>query len=93
MTKSFTIAAVLIFTLSACSSSKPQIPLEEQLKGKTAEERQEILRLECLNTAERAANPPRKYHTGHRGHRHTDSADTKRLKDICREMNELEQKE
>lgn len=77
--------------LMGCAQHEEQT-LEQKLADKTPEEKQEILRLECLNTAERAANPPRKSHTGHRGHRHTDSAETKRLKDICREMNELEEK-
>lgn len=86
MIKQMMIAALLI-SLSACATSTtPQAPLEERLKGKTAQERQEIMRLECLNEAERAGNPPRNSHTGHRGHRHTDSQQTKRLKEICREM-------
>lgn len=84
MIKQMMIATLLI-SLSACSTSTTP-PLEERLKGKTAQERQEIMRLECLNEAERAGNPPRNSHTGHRGHRHTDSQQTKRLKEICREM-------
>lgn len=88
----FILPAIAALLLTACAS-QPEKTLEEKLAGKSPEERQEILRLECLNTAEHAANPPRKNHNGHRGHRHTDSADTKRLKDICREMNELEKQE
>lgn len=87
MIKRMMTATALLLFLSACAASEAQqAPLEERLKGKNAQEQQEILRLECLNEAERAGNPPRNSHTGHRGHRHTDSQQTKRLKDICREM-------
>ncbi len=72
--------------LTACAGGSQQHSLSEQLEGKTPEQRQEILRLACLNEAEHTGNKPRRATTGHRSHRHGDSAETKRMKDICREM-------
>jgi Flp pilus assembly protein TadD len=72
--------------LTACAGASQQHSLSEKLEGKTPEERQEILRVACLNEAEHTGNKPRRATTGHRSHRHGDSADTKRMKDICREM-------
>lgn len=96
MFRQLAISAVLVISLGACSSSKsPPVPLEERLQGKTAEERQEILRVECLNQAERAGNPNRsEVHIGHRGkHRHVDNEETRNLKAICREMTKLNEPE
>lgn len=72
--------------LTACADGPPPPSLSEQLEGKTPEQRQEILRLACLNEAEHTGNKPRRATTGHRSHRHGDTVQTKRMKDICREM-------
>ncbi len=83
--KRFCILATLGMMLAACTA-QPEQTLSEKLEGKTPEERQEILRLACLNEAEHTGNKPRRATTGHRSHRHGDSVQTKRMKDICREM-------
>jgi hypothetical protein len=83
--KSFAYACLLTLALSACAA-QPEQTLSEKLEGKTPEEKQEVLRLACLNEAEHVGKKPRSTTHGHRGHRHGDSAETKRLKDICREM-------
>lgn len=85
MKKSFSIL-ILVGLLTACTGTSQQHSLSEQLEGKTPEQRQEILRIACLNEAEHTGNKPRRATTGHRSHRHGDSAETKRMKDICREM-------
>jgi hypothetical protein len=86
MMRKMLLTIALTGLLAACAQSTPEKTLSEQLEGKTPEERQEVLRLACLNEAEHTGNKPRRATTGHRSHRHGDSAETKRMKDICREM-------
>lgn len=75
----------MIIGLSACVD-QPTPTLEEKLAGKTPQERQEILRLACLNEAEDVGNPPRKMTAANRPYVRRDTQQTHRLKDICREM-------
>lgn len=81
-----TMLMLLMTGLLAACAAQPEQTLSEKLDGKTPEEKQEVLRLACLNEAEHTGNKPRRATTGHRSHRHGDSAQTKRMKDICREM-------
>lgn len=81
----------VIFTLAACNSTQtePQ-SLSQQLEGKSPEEKQEIVRLACLNEAEYTTKIKKAKHTRLHGARHRqmvkDTPETKRLKDLCREM-------
>jgi hypothetical protein len=77
----------LVIGLSACAD-QPAKTLDEKLAGKTPAEKQEILRLECLNEAERVGNPPRKQMPAHRPYVRKDTQQTHRLKDICRGLTE-----
>lgn len=79
--------ALVSFLVSACAY-EPQKPLAEQLKGKTPEEKQEILRLACLNEAEYSTNVKKAYFRTHtvRHWNVDDTDDTIRLKALCREM-------
>ena len=79
----------LIPFVIACAPQTEQTP-ERKLDGK-AEEKQDALLLQCLNQVERAGKAQRKTRNSHRGHRHTDSAATRRLKEVCRQMNGLQE--
>lgn len=78
---------VLSFLVSACAS-EPQKPLAAQLEGKTPAEKQEILRLACLNEAEYSTNLKKAYSRSHtvKHWNVDDTGDTVRLKALCREM-------
>lgn len=78
---------MLSFLVSACAS-EPQKPLAEQLEGKTPAEKQEILRLACLNEAEYSTDLKRtRYRISPVKHRRiSDTDDTVHLKALCREM-------
>lgn len=87
----FAFLIPVIFILAACSSTQTEPKtLSQQLEGKSPEEKQEILRLACLNEAEYTTKIKKAKHTRLHGSRHRqmvkDTPDTKRLKDICREM-------
>lgn len=78
---------LLPLLLAACATEPPK-PLTEQLSGKTPEEKQEILRLACLNEAEYSTKEQkRKARPYSVRHRHiSDTSETSRLKTLCREM-------
>lgn len=83
--KSIAYVCLLSLMLTACAV-QPEQTLSEKLEGKTPEEKQEILRLACLNEAEHTGNRARITGGHHRTHRHGDTAQTRRMKEICREM-------
>ena len=77
----------LILLLSGCAATTPPQTLSEKLKGKTPLERQEILRVACLDEATwKTANQ----RTMKRGPHHTAPApydsEASELKALCREM-------
>lgn len=78
---------LLPLLLATCAASPPK-PLTEQLAGKSPEDRQEILRLACLNEAEYATREhAARVRPFSMKHRHiSDTRETRRLKAICREM-------
>lgn len=85
------VAAALMLSACAQTNAPPQT-LSEKLQGKTPEEKQEVLRLACLNEAEyttkiKKANYRRQYGSK-RVHLVQDTDETWRMKMICREMNE-----
>lgn len=85
-----TLLFTVVALLSACVQLTPQQTLSEKLAGKTPEEKQEVLRLACLNEAEyttrlKKANYQRRY--GSRlSHLVSDTDETWRLKMLCRRM-------
>jgi len=83
--KSRMIVSLTLLVLAACTEAAPKT-LDEKLVGKTPEERQDVLRLECLNEAEDIGNRPRKRHLSRHAHIPRDSEQTQRLKNICRDM-------
>ncbi len=83
--KSRMIVPLALSLLAGCAQEPPQT-LDEKLAGKTPEERQEVLRLECLNEAEHIGNRPPKRHLSRHAHIPRDSEQTQRLKNICRDM-------
>lgn len=82
---------LLTVALSACAQqSAPPETLSQKLQGKTPQEKQEVLRLACLNEAEyttkiKKAKYARTY-GAKRKHLVQDTDETARLKTICREM-------
>lgn len=82
------ISVVVLSLLTTACATEPPKPLTEQLTGKSAEEKQEILRLACLNEAEYSTKEQKKklrpYSTRHR--HISDTSETSRLKTLCREM-------
>lgn len=91
--KTFIVFSMAVI-LSACAqSTTPPQTLSEKLQGKTPEEKQEILRLACLNEADyttkiKKANFQRQYGSK-RSHLVQDTDETWRLKMICREMTDI----
>ena len=86
------IAAVLMLSACAQNNTAPPLTLSQKLEGKTPEEKQEVLRLACLNEAEyttkiKKANYRRQYGSK-RVHLVQDTDETWRLKMLCREMTE-----
>lgn len=77
-----------LLTTGACSPTPPST-LEEQLSGKTPAEKQEILRLACLNKAEDLGNSDSAIRTVHGVKPSQDTAETHRLKDICRGISQI----
>jgi hypothetical protein len=84
------MAILLTGLLSACAQS-PEQTLEEKLAGKTPEQRERILRVACLNEAEHIGNPPRKALPAKYTHQRKDTAQTMRLKELCRQMEDAGQ--
>lgn len=82
------VCLVLLPLLLVACATEPPKPLAEQLSGKTPEEKQEVLRLACLNEAEYSTIEfKKKLHPASARHRHiSDTPETTRLKSICREM-------
>lgn len=90
------ITLALAVLLSACAQSTPPQTLSEKLAGKTPEEKQEVLRLACLNEAEYTTKIKKAKYRGPSKRKHLvqDTEETKRLKTLCREMTDTyEQKE
>ncbi len=90
MTRNTILVFSLAALLSACGQSLPAKSLSEKLQGKTPEEKQEVLRLACLNEAEyttrlKKANYQRRYGS-RRSQMIADTDETWRLKILCREM-------
>ncbi len=71
--------------LTACAPQPPQT-LEEKLASKSPEQRQEILRVACLNEAEHLGNESKETRTAHGAKLDQNTAQTRRLKAICRQM-------
>lgn len=82
------VCLILLPLLLAACATEPPKPLAEQLAGKTPEEKQEILRLACLNEAEYSTKEHKKKLRPYSvKHRHiSDTSETSRLKTLCREM-------
>lgn len=90
------ITLALAVLLSACAQSTPPQTLSEKLDGLSPAEKQEVLRLACLNEAEYTTKIKKaKYHgPSKRRHLVPETEETKRLKTLCREMTDTyEQKE
>lgn len=80
----------LAVLLTACGEPPPERSLHEKLQGKTPEEKQEVLRLACLNEADyttrlKRANYQRRY-GARRSHVISDTDETWRFKMLCRRM-------
>lgn len=90
--KSFVYTFLLSLTLSACAIGQSPKTLSEKLSdAKTPEEKQEVLRLACLNEAEWSEDQKKKKHRLHRHHFNSylnSTEETRRLKTLCREMTE-----
>ena len=91
MKNRLSIALTFATLLAACAqTSSPQQTLSQKLEGKSAEERQEILRLACLNEAEYATDTKKTQHQRRYGakrvHMVRDTQETAQLKTLCREM-------
>lgn len=90
--KAFPLTMLMCISLvSACAGqSGPPQSLTEKLEGKTPAERQEILRLACLNEAEYSADQKKaqvqRRYGSKRSHFLRDPEETARLKTLCREM-------
>lgn len=85
------LALIIVVLLSACTqSTTPPQTLSQKLQGKTPEEKQEILRLACLNEAEYTTKIKKKNYQrmygSKRVHLVQDTDETWRMKMICREM-------
>jgi outer membrane biogenesis lipoprotein LolB len=85
--KSISLVAILL--LSACAtSSSPPPTLSEKLEGRSPQERQEVLRLACLNEAEWQKDQTVRHRTGKTrsiaAHRYY--PEVSQLKALCREM-------
>ncbi len=74
-----------ILFLSACISQPPQ-SLDDKLAGKSSKEKHEVLRLACLNEAEDLGEPDDDIRNVHGVKLNKETEDTRRLKDICRQM-------
>lgn len=85
--KSLAYACLLSLMLTACAA-QPEQTLSEKLEGKTPEEKQEVLRLACLNEAEYTTKIKKAKYRGGAKRKHTvpDTEETRRLKTLCREM-------
>jgi hypothetical protein len=85
------IAAIFMLTACAQTTTPPQT-LSEKLEGKTLEEKQEELRLACLNEAEYTTKIKKANYRRHYGSKRLntvqDTDETRRLKTLCREMTE-----
>ncbi len=81
----------IMLALTACNGMQTESKtLSQQLEGKSTEEKQEILRLACLNEAEYSTKLKKSAHFKRHGNKHRnmvqDTQETKNLKTICREM-------
>ncbi len=89
--KSLAYASLLILALSACAL-QPKQTLSQKLERKTPEEKQEVLRLECLNEAEYSTDQKKVRYQRRYGSKRMafvrDTDETARLKRLCREMTE-----
>ena len=85
--RSILLASAIL--LAACSLPAQQT-LNERLKGKAADEKQEILRLECLNEAEYSTikykNETRPHIQANRMIYLADTKETSNFKKLCRKM-------
>lgn len=84
--KSISLSAILL--LSACATSSSPPPLSEKLEGRSPQERQEVLRLACLNEAEWRKDQAVRRRTGKARSiaTHGYYPEVSRLKALCREM-------
>lgn len=85
--KSMPLMAILLLSACAVQSGSPQT-LSEKLEGKTPQERQEVLRLACLNEAEWKRDQAVRHRTGKTRSiaRHAYYSEVSELKALCREM-------
>ncbi|MBS0207764.1 MAG: hypothetical protein JSS27_02310 [Planctomycetes bacterium] len=92
MNRRTTVALTFVILLFGCSQPAQQ-SLDEKLADKTPEEKQEILRLACLNEAEYTTRIKRaKFERQYGGRRLSsvhNTSETNRLKQLCREMMRL----
>lgn len=89
--KTLAYACLLTLALTACTAQPKQTLSEKLSDAKTAEEKQEVLRLACLNEAEWSEDQKKKKHRLHRHHFNSylnSTEETRRLKTLCREMTE-----
>lgn len=84
------IALALGILLFGCGQPATPQTLEERLAGKTPEEKQEMLRLACLNEAEFSTKVKKSQYAqrygAKRSHLLPDTEETWHLKMLCREM-------
>jgi hypothetical protein len=82
-----TFSAALIL-LSACAAQTPPPTLQEKLAGKSPEERQEVLRLSCLNEADWQKNQAMRNKSGkvRSAYAHRYYPEVSQMKALCREM-------
>ncbi len=92
--KKITTILALALTVSACATNTPKLTLDEKLQGKSGEERQEVLRLACLNEAEWPIYNSSKYKQGNVKQRmrikNGYNPEVSEMKSLCRKMNESE---
>lgn len=84
-----TTVIMVAWLLSACAmQSTPPLTLNEKLEGKTPQERQEVLRLACLNEAEWKKDQAVRHRTGKARSiaAHGYYSEVSELKALCREM-------
>ncbi len=88
MRKIITIIAVLGL-ICGCAPNVSNLTLDEELQGKSFEDRKEILRLKCLTQAERSSDIEKKKHKTHKHYSNqylNYTQETRDLKVLCREM-------
>lgn len=86
----YAITILLITSLLASTSyaGSDRTPLAEQLKGKSASEKQETLRLACLNGAEKITGRTSMWKRSGHSDVLVHDAKVEKMKNLCREMSQ-----